>query len=116
MNSPKSFKEESDINLYSTEMYAFLERYKELLWEIITGRDILWEWVNAIVLQWKNKEGKSVPVPGLILNNKETVRRFVRSLRRQEEGKTRRAQFTPDTFKLEDHLETLKDYNVKLEI
>ena len=64
----------------------------------------------------KNNEGKSVPVPGLILNNKETVRRFVRSLRRQEEGKTRRAQFTPSTFKLEDHLEILKDYNVKLEI
>ena len=64
----------------------------------------------------KNNEGKSVPVPGLILDNTTTIRRFVRSLRRQEEGKKRRAEFTPKTFKLEDHLEKLKDYNVKLEI
>ena len=64
----------------------------------------------------KNKEGKSVPVPGLILDNKTSVRRFVRSLRRQEEGKKRRAQFTPQTFKLEEHLKQLENYNVKLEI
>ncbi len=64
----------------------------------------------------RDGEGNSVSVPGLILNNEHTVRRFVRSAHRQKQGKERRAQFKKDSFKLDEHLESLNDYNIKLEL
>ena len=64
----------------------------------------------------RDGEGNSVPVPGLILNNEHAVRRFVRSAHRQKQGKERRAQFKKDSFKLDEHLENLNNYNIKLEL
>ncbi len=64
----------------------------------------------------RDDSGKSVAVPGLILNSVSAVRRFVRSAHRQEEGKIRRAKFKSSSFKAEEHLEKLKNYNVKLEL
>ena len=60
----------------------------------------------------KNDEGKSVPIPGLIIDNETGVRRFVRSIIRKEQGKLRRDRFKASEFKAEDHLELLKEYNV----
>ncbi|AXT53631.1 acyl-CoA thioesterase [Aquimarina sp. BL5] len=62
----------------------------------------------------KDSEGKSVPVPGLVLENETAVRRFVRSINRKEDVKARRDRFKASEFKLEDHLELLKEYNVQL--
>ncbi|WP_298547971.1 acyl-CoA thioesterase [uncultured Aquimarina sp.] len=62
----------------------------------------------------KNDEGKSVTVPGLVLENETAVRRFVRSVIRKEDVKARRDRFKASEFKLEDHLELLKEYNVKV--
>ena len=41
----------------------------------------------------RNESGQSVKVPGLIIDNENTMRRFVRSAIRQQQGKVRRAQF-----------------------
>ena len=60
--------------------------------------------------------GKSVPVPGIILSDVTAVRRFSRSIRRQEQSETRNAKYREANFKLEDHLTELKDENVKLEL
>jgi len=62
----------------------------------------------------KNEEGKTVAVPGLTLNTTDDVRRFVRSAHRQQQGKIRRGQFKAETFRIDEHLELLNSYNIKL--
>jgi len=64
----------------------------------------------------KNEEGKSIPIPGLILKDKTSVRRFVRSIIRKEDAKIRRDRFKASDFDLEGHLEILKEYKVKIEL
>ena len=62
----------------------------------------------------KDEQGKNAPVPGLLLDSVESVRRFARSIKRQEQGKTRSKDFQPDSFQVEDHLEQVAKYNAKL--
>ncbi len=65
----------------------------------------------------KNTKGKSVPVPGLILDTKESVRRFARSIRRQEQSKMRNSRFKPSEFKIEEHLDLIAaKHNAKVEL
>ncbi|MDY8138878.1 acyl-CoA thioesterase [Aquimarina sp. 2201CG5-10] len=64
----------------------------------------------------KNNEGESVKVPGLILENQTSVRRFVRSVIRKEDAKVRRDRFKASEFEIESHLDLLKEYNVKVEL
>ena len=64
----------------------------------------------------KDENGKNVPVPGIILNSEQTVRRFARSIARQEQAKNRSSKFKSSEFKMEDHLDAIKNQNVKLEL
>ena len=64
----------------------------------------------------KGEGGQNVKVPGIILNSKEAVRRFARSIARQQQGKNRSNNFKASEFKMEDYLEALKSHNVKIEI
>lgn len=64
----------------------------------------------------KNDNGKNVPVPGLILKTKQDVRRYTRSIARQEHAKNRSDAFDASEFKLEDHLKSLEKQNVSLEL
>ncbi len=64
----------------------------------------------------KNQEGKSIPIPGLILENKTAIRRFVRSSIRKEDARVRRDRFKASEFEMESHLEVLKQYNVKIRL
>lgn len=64
----------------------------------------------------KGENGQNVKVPGIILNSKEAVRRFARSIARQQQGKNRSNNFKASEFKMEDYLEALKSHNVKIEI
>ncbi|MHA7059769.1 acyl-CoA thioesterase [Aquimarina sp. M1] len=64
----------------------------------------------------KDDKGKGIPVPGLVLENKTAVRRFVRSIIRKDDAKARKDRFKASEFKLEDHLESLEKYNIKLDL
>ncbi|SFZ92497.1 uncharacterized domain 1-containing protein [Flaviramulus basaltis] len=64
----------------------------------------------------KDDNGKNVPVPGLILDTEESVRRFARSLARQEQSRKRSNRFKSSEFKIEEHLESIKSQNAKLEL
>ncbi|APG64160.1 acyl-CoA thioesterase [Tenacibaculum todarodis] len=64
----------------------------------------------------KDENGKSAPVPGIILTNKNEVRRFARSIRRQEQAKKRTSRFRSDTFNIEEFLPLLASSNSKLEL
>jgi hypothetical protein len=63
----------------------------------------------------KDEHGNNVPVPGLIIENEQGVRRFSRSMRRKEQAMKRRSKFKASKFKVEEHLEQLKGENVKIE-
>lgn len=64
----------------------------------------------------KDEHGKSTPVPGLILTSKAEIRRFARSIVRQEEAKNRTSRFDRNTFKVDDYLPLFKESNSKIEI
>ncbi|MAO09286.1 MAG: acyl-CoA thioesterase [Alteromonas sp.] len=64
----------------------------------------------------KDEEGNNVAVPGIILNTKESVRRFARSIERMEHGKHRSNKYHPSNFKMEDYLDIVKNHHVKLEL
>jgi len=64
----------------------------------------------------KDANGKSVPVSGLILNTKENVRRFARSIRRMEQAKIRDGQFKSGEFKAEEYLALLVGRNARVDI
>ena len=63
----------------------------------------------------KDEHGKNVPVPGLILDTEQSIRRFARSIARQEQAKRRSSRFKYSGFKIEEHLELIKTQNAKIE-
>ncbi|WP_338764364.1 acyl-CoA thioesterase [Bernardetia sp. ABR2-2B] len=64
----------------------------------------------------KDQDGKSTPVPGIILTTKEEIRRFARSITRQQEGTNRTSRFNDKIFKVEDYLHLFENSNSKIEL
>ncbi|MHB0756696.1 acyl-CoA thioesterase [Polaribacter sp. M15] len=64
----------------------------------------------------KDENGKSAAVPGIILTNKEEIRRFARSIVRQQQGRNRTSKFSSNTFKIEDYIALFEGSNSKIEI
>lgn len=64
----------------------------------------------------KDDEGINVPVPGLILNSKDSIRRFARSIIRQKQGKQRMESFKDSEFKLEEHIQTIQNQNAVIDL
>lgn len=64
----------------------------------------------------KDDDGKSTPIPGIILTSEQEVRRFARSLVRQKEGRKRSSRFSAEVFEIEQHLELLDGQNVKIQL
>lgn len=62
------------------------------------------------------EDNKPAKVPGLILDSESSIRRFVRSIIRQEEVKKRSSLFKKSEFKIESYLHLLEDKNVKVEL
>ncbi|MFI1771561.1 acyl-CoA thioesterase [Thalassobellus citreus] len=63
----------------------------------------------------KDENGKNVPVPGIILDDEQSVRRFARSIKRQEQARTRSNSFKASEFKMEEHIELVKTQNAKID-
>jgi len=59
----------------------------------------------------KDKDGNNVEVPGLILDNSDSIRRFARAIKRQEQSRQRVNLFNDEDFKVEDYIELLKSHN-----
>ena len=64
----------------------------------------------------KDNEGKSAPIPGVILTTKDEIRRFARSIKRQEESRSRTSRFSSSVFKVEEYLPLFETSNSKVEI
>ena len=64
----------------------------------------------------KDENGNGAAVPGIILTSKDEIRRFARSITRQNEGHHRTSRFSSKIFKTKDYLELLKDSNSKIDL
>lgn len=64
----------------------------------------------------KDESGKSVAVPGLILENDHDVRRFVKSIKRLKMKFKRKKEFHETDFSSEEYMHLLDDHNIKLDI
>ena len=62
----------------------------------------------------KDEEGNNTKVPGLILDSIESIRRFTRSINRQEHARARNKKFEPSEFKVEEHLDFIATHNAKV--
>lgn len=64
----------------------------------------------------KDEEGNNVTVPGLILDTKDSIRRFARSIKRQEHSRQRIDLFNDEGFKVEEYVEMLKSHNASIRL
>lgn len=64
----------------------------------------------------KNKEGKSVPVPGLIIKDDTDIRRFLKSLQRMHMKRDRQQEFKETDFASQKYLQVFKDQNVLMQL
>lgn len=62
-----------------------------------------------------DEDGKTVPVPGLILNSELDAKRFIKSIIRQESDTKRSADLENLYKNVDQHLDKLKDYKVKID-
>lgn len=63
----------------------------------------------------KDDEGNNTAIPGITLINEDEVRRFVRNIVRQKEGKQRNSRFSRETFKSDEYNHLLNGSNSKVE-
>ena len=64
----------------------------------------------------KDEQGNNVPIPGLIIESEQGIRRFSRSIRRKEQAMKRRSKFKAPEFKVEKHLKRLEGENMQLNL
>ncbi|GGH39113.1 thioesterase [Mangrovimonas yunxiaonensis] len=64
----------------------------------------------------KDNTGNPVAVPGLILNDKTEVKRFLKALKRKETKQNRLQEFNSTSFSLDAYIEVLKGYNIKIDL
>lgn len=64
----------------------------------------------------KDESGKSVPVPGIILDTVDKVRRFARSMERQQHARDRNRTYHPADFNPEDYLDRLAGQNAEVRL
>jgi uncharacterized protein (TIGR00369 family) len=63
----------------------------------------------------KDANGKSVKVPGLIIEDENGLRRFLRSIKHIKMRHERKIEFSRQNFIAENYTDALKEYNVKIE-
>ncbi|SRR6056297_30180 len=64
----------------------------------------------------KDEKGKNLKVPGLIIEDKEGMRRFARSKERKLSAFKRDSKYDAKNFKIKEYSEFLKDENMKLNL
>ncbi len=62
----------------------------------------------------KDKDGNSIAVPGLILENDDDIRRFIKGIKRNKIKSKRKKEFEQTIFSSEDYLHLLEDFHVQI--
>lgn len=64
----------------------------------------------------KDNNGNPIEVPGLIVNDKTEVKRFLKTIKRIKTKRSRQEEFDSEDFSHIDYLDELKKYRVKIEL
>lgn len=64
----------------------------------------------------KDQDGNSVQVPGLIIKNKNEVRRFAKSIKRKKMKKHRVEEFHETDFSSDQYLHILEEHKAKIQL
>ncbi len=64
----------------------------------------------------KGSDGKGAQVPGIILNSEESIRRFARSMSRQEQAMERKASFNMEGFDSQQYIQEIEQQNAKIQL
>ncbi|MFS4417067.1 acyl-CoA thioesterase [Maribacter sp. 2307ULW6-5] len=64
----------------------------------------------------KDKNGRNIPVPGLIVTDKQGLRRFARSVERKQAAFQRDSKFDEKKFKVANYISLAKNENVQLKL
>nr|WP_321223121.1 acyl-CoA thioesterase [uncultured Psychroserpens sp.] len=64
----------------------------------------------------KDEMGNSAEVPGLIVNDKTEVKRFLKAIKRMDTKRSRKTEFERSDFSHTDYLDDLKKYRVRIEL
>jgi len=64
----------------------------------------------------KDEQGNSAEVPGLIVNDKTEVKRFLKAIKRMDTKRLRKVEFDRADFSHIDYLDDLSKYRVKIEL
>ncbi|MEN1785128.1 MAG: acyl-CoA thioesterase [Bacteroidota bacterium] len=64
----------------------------------------------------KKDNGENASVPGLLITNKEELRRFARSVERRLATRQRDTKYETNDFEVEEYLTSLTDENVKVNL
>lgn len=70
---------------------------------------------SHITMVAKDSQGKSVPVPGLILKTDNDIRRFAQSIKRNKMKAKDRREFGATDFNSEEYLHLVENFKVKIE-
>lgn len=62
----------------------------------------------------KNEKGEKMPVPGLILDDVESIRRFSRSIKHQEQRRIRGNLFKSEDFRVDEYIKRLEGQNAQI--
>lgn len=60
-------------------------------------------------------KGKTNKVPGLIISNKEELKRFLKAIKRNEASKKRKIEFSEEEFSADKYSKVLEAYRIKIE-
>lgn len=64
----------------------------------------------------KDEEGKSKPVPGIIINDKTEAKRFLKALKRIETKRNRQAEFDREDFSHTRYMDKFQEKKVRIEL
>ena len=63
-----------------------------------------------------DNHGKTLKVPGLIINTQEELKRYLKAIKRIEANKSRIVEFSEENFIYKNYSDLLESYRVKVEI
>lgn len=69
---------------------------------------------SYFIMVAKDEFGQTTKIPGIILESDDDIRRFLKSVKRQEQKSTKKNQMSEINFHSQEYLDQLKDYNVKI--
>lgn len=69
---------------------------------------------SYFIMVAKDEFGHTTKIPGIVLESDDDIRRFLKSVKRQEQKSAKKNQMSEINFHSQEYLDQLKDYNVKI--